>query len=575
MGLPTRNARSRPALFESLALWDYEASDPRESPDGGHDHLGGFARAVLNVRWATASVSVLLAGGDLAAGNITIIAAVAVVLAYTLYRTFVPLRYNGSPSHQAMLLAEGALFWSLVALTGFWSSPLVIASSSVLVVSGFAGGFKMALRIGAATAAGLTIVGWTTAEWTSTEMTEAIQGSTLLLLTGIIAGYGKRISGEARRNHSMALGRLSQLTDANTLLFNLHRLAQRLPKSLDRNEVLDASFTELRGLLEFDRALLLLIEETDHTWIVARQQGLGIEGVVDPSTLPSEARSCLSTWRTAIDNRLGPTNPGLHPESVSGLFAPLVARDRLIGVVLLESRAENRYTGRDRQTLNGLIQPMALAIDNARWFSRLRQATVDEERSRIARDLHDRVGQSLASLGFEIDRLLRYHQDGTDLGPDLAQLQRSVRAMTSEVRDALYDLRSDVAEKKDFDQTIGEFARRVAERSGLDIRLESEASTRLPLLQEREMWRIAQEALINVERHAEASTVTVRWRCDLRQAALEVADDGRGMTEKNAGRADSYGIVGMRERANSIGASLEIESEPGEGTTVRCYLNQT
>ncbi len=88
------------------------------------------------------------------------------------------------------------------------------------------------------------------------------------------------------------------------------------------------------------------------------------------------------------------------------------------------------------------------------------------------------------------------------------------------------------------------------------------------------MWRIAQEALINVERHADAKRVDITWRCDGSQAMLEVADNGRGFVIDSAGRLDSYGILGMRERASSIGASLQVSSAPQEGTTVRCFLTQ-
>ena len=86
------------------------------------------------------------------------------------------------------------------------------------------------------------------------------------------------------------------------------------------------------------------------------------------------------------------------------------------------------------------------------------------------------------------------------------------------------------------------------------------------------MWRIAQEALVNVERHAHARRVDVRWWCNGSAAALEVADDGSGFPEGKAGRLDSYGIIGMRERASSVGATLEIASAAGRGTVVRCVL---
>ena len=86
------------------------------------------------------------------------------------------------------------------------------------------------------------------------------------------------------------------------------------------------------------------------------------------------------------------------------------------------------------------------------------------------------------------------------------------------------------------------------------------------------MWRIAQEAVANVERHAQATRVSVQWRCDGVSALLVIADDGRGFPIGKAGRLDSYGMVGMRERADAIGGHLEFESTPGRGTTVRCRL---
>ena len=88
------------------------------------------------------------------------------------------------------------------------------------------------------------------------------------------------------------------------------------------------------------------------------------------------------------------------------------------------------------------------------------------------------------------------------------------------------------------------------------------------------MWRIAQEALVNVERHAEAPKARVTWRCNGKSAALEVLDNGKGFPVGKAGRLDSYGILGMKERASSIGATVEVASAEGRGTRVRCLLQQ-
>ena len=86
------------------------------------------------------------------------------------------------------------------------------------------------------------------------------------------------------------------------------------------------------------------------------------------------------------------------------------------------------------------------------------------------------------------------------------------------------------------------------------------------------MFRIAQEALANIEKHSEATQVTINWQCAGHAAMLDIADNGKGFPIGQVGRLDSYGIIGMRERAASIGATLQVESDPGVGTRVRCLL---
>ena len=86
------------------------------------------------------------------------------------------------------------------------------------------------------------------------------------------------------------------------------------------------------------------------------------------------------------------------------------------------------------------------------------------------------------------------------------------------------------------------------------------------------MWRVAQEAITNVERHSGASKVVIKWLCNGESALLDITDDGLGLPDGRAGRMDAYGILGMRERASSIGAQFEIGPADGGGTRVRCQL---
>ncbi len=391
----------------------------------------------------------------------------------------------------------------------------------------------------------------------------------------VVAGYARRISGEADRQHSLALNRLGRLTDANALLFSLHQVTQTLPASLDLDDVLDTSVTRLRGLFEFDFATILVLDDTDAAWQVVRRENLRLPSQLSQSDLPTPLRQALASGNvvTAPDLSID-GGPGLSPKASSGLYSVLAARGAVIGLLAVEHQAPNSYSNRDVELLRGFVEPVALAIDNARWFGRLRTVGADEERTRIARDLHDRIGQSLAYLAFELDRIVSNANRGEEVGPSLEHLRDDVRSVIREVRDTLYDLRTDVSDRQDMGATLEAYIARVRDRSRLEVELFCDRGARLPILQEREMWRIAQEALTNVERHAQATRARVLWRCNGVSAALEITDNGKGFPIGTAGRLDSYGILGMRERASSIGATLELSSQVGRGTRVRCSLIQ-
>jgi signal transduction histidine kinase len=394
-----------------------------------------------------------------------------------------------------------------------------------------------------------------------------------VLLVALVAGYARRISGEADQRQILALDRLGRLSDANALLFQLHQVTQTLPASLDLDEVLDTTMSQLRELFDFQSVALVLFDDTDRRWHTARREGGRPPSTMTQQELPPPlTRAVRLRSLVSEQNLLAGGGPGLNGSSGSGLYAVLPARGSMIGLLAIEHGDAHHFSSRDLELLTGFVEPAALAIDNARWFGRLRTVGADEERTRIARDLHDRIGQSLAYLAFELDRIVKTGATGGDTTASIDNLRNDVRGVIREVRDTLYDLRTDVTEAQSLSTTLEAFLERVKDRSGLVVRLRAHETGRLAILQERELWRIAQEAVANVERHARATQVTVSWRCDGRDGRLEIADDGIGFPVNNAGRLDSYGLLGMRERADSIGATLVVDSQPGHGTRVRCTL---
>ncbi|WCO69071.1 GAF domain-containing sensor histidine kinase [Iamia majanohamensis] len=539
------------------------------------DETAAFRPAILGVRGATTAVTVVLCSGAFADADWGVIAWAVVVLTYNIVRILQPVRIQDDTASLLRVLGEVAIHVLAVAATGYWSSPFVFSLLTAIMVAGFARGFGFAVRVGAGSVIAVALPYLLTEGATTEALRTSLQWTTLLLLVAAVAGYARHINVEADRQHSLALDRLGRLSDANTLLFALHRVAQSLPSSLDLDDVLDSTIRRVEDLFTYDVAAVLLLDETGGGWRTVRSEGSRIPSTWVDRSLPAPAAQAARTGRLVHEPDLARApGTGLGVESRCGLYAPLVGRERVIGLVAVEHTDADHFSGRDSDLLDGFVAPAALAIDNALWFSRLRTVGADEERTRIARDLHDRIGQSLAYLAFELDRIVKADGRGDPVGPALERLRADVRGVIGEVRDTLYDLRTDVSEQSDLPTTLRDYVERVEGRSRLDLRLDLKVEARLPLRQEREVFRIAQEALTNVERHSGAERCLVRWWCEESGALLEVRDDGRGFAAGKDGRLDSYGLLGMRERAASIGATLDVDTVEGVGTTIRCHVTE-
>jgi len=499
---------------------------------------------------------------------------VAFLVVYTLLRTVRPIDPTPSMRRMFEITLEAALVGLAVAATGYFESPIAFSLLTAVSVAGFGAGFGPALRLAAATTLAIGIPSVAEGAGFRDDIRLVAQWAVELFLVAIVAAYARRISGDADARQAQALDRMGRLADANELLFSLHQVAQQLPASLDLDEVLDSTIDRLRDLLEFDFGAILLFEPSDGSWSVARRYGARLPGALLPNDLPPPVqRAARGTAPVvAVTNLLRDRGPGLAHRASAGLYAALRARGATAGVLVVEREAPRSFTERDIEVLAGFVEPAALAIDNARWFARLRTVGADEERSRIARDLHDRIGQSLAYLAFELDRIVRKDERGDRISTDIAGLREDVRGVVTEVRDTLYDLRTDVSDERDVPSVLEEFAQRVRDRSGMEVRLRVDETARMPRPQERELWRIAQEAIVNAEKHSAGSRIEVFWLSDGREAIAEVRDNGHGMPIGSAGRMDSYGMLGMRERAGAIGAVLAVDSVPREGVTVRVSL---
>ena len=231
-----------------------------------------------------------------------------------------------------------------------------------------------------------------------------------------------------------------------------------------------------------------------------------------------------------------------------------------------------------RAQLSGDASVVALATTFNEMLDRLEQERRESarrallaqegERQRIARELHDEVGQTLTGVILQVEGLAAEIPD--DLRPQLEELRETVRHGAEEVRTIARRLRPDALEELGLSSALaalaGAFERQVRVRVERDLAQAVEVSPEEELV----IYRVAQEALTNVARHAEASRVRLELRAERDSIVLAVGDDGRGIPDD--ARDSAQGLRGMRERAMLVGAKLSIESQPGQGTVIRLAI---
>ncbi len=241
---------------------------------------------------------------------------------------------------------------------------------------------------------------------------------------------------------------------------------------------------------------------------------------------------------------------------------PLAARGREVGFVVLARPAP--FTDAERDAIMEALRPVELAFSNVLLLRDIARRAVREERTRLARDLHDEIGPSLASLGLALDLAVLEYATEPGLTRHLEDLRASVGTLVDDIRRTVTDLRAG-------DQaTLTERLRAIVadlppHSPRVSLSIDERRPPRPTLLDD--LVAIVSEALRNVVRHAGARSVAIEGFVDRGDGKLVVRDDGAGF-DTAAVFADRYGILGMEERAGRIGGSVQVESSPGVGTTV-------
>jgi nitrate/nitrite-specific signal transduction histidine kinase len=250
------------------------------------------------------------------------------------------------------------------------------------------------------------------------------------------------------------------------------------------------------------------------------------------------------------------------------VYVPLSTKGRNLGLFILGKHALIPCSPEELSLLSSIGQQIGVAMENARLYEQAEQTAITAERNRLARELHDAVTQTLFSANLIADVIPRIWKRNPEEGlQNLEELRQLTRGALAEMRTMLLEMRPESLERSDIKSLLTQladaFIGRVRVPVSLDIQGDCELTHEVKIV----FYRVAQEALNNIAKHSGARQVDLHLECQPGQLYLLIKDNGLGFDPASI-TPDHLGIAIMRERANSIGASLKIESQIGQGTTV-------
>jgi signal transduction histidine kinase len=278
--------------------------------------------------------------------------------------------------------------------------------------------------------------------------------------------------------------------------------------------------------------------------------------------------------RNVADHPRSAGFPANHPVMRSLLAVPVTCKSPFLGnIYLSEKTDQSAFTAGDEQTLERFAVQAAIAIDNAHLHAQAAEIATARERLRIAHEMHDGLAQVLGYVNTKVQAAKQYLRRGMsdEANTQLDELAVSARQAYGDVREAIVGLRTLPGSNRSLEEVLGEFLHQWKDQSGISTELMIDGDLRLHTSVELQVVRIIQESLTNVRKHARATNVRVDVHKRGDQLVVSVRDDGLGFNPETHTRGEfpKFGLTTMRERASSIRGSLEIESAPGAGTTVR------
>ena len=394
----------------------------------------------------------------------------------------------------------------------------------------------------------------------------------------------KRIISTADVNLASILGEHAALAIENARLYAAEQARQRelqtlldvneaASSSLHLEETLEAAITRLLTLVDAERIGVIIFDDAGEDYVFRKVYPPRFISESDWNYLMPISRQVIAQGESIY---FAPYSaPGVEAESVA--FLPIRARGKTFGVLGIVGRPNKPFLPQQLALFESVGSQMGVSVEHARLVEQAEETAVTQERNRLARELHDAVTQTLFSASLIADVLPRIWEKNQEQGyARLDELKELTRGALAEMRTLLLELRPATLVESSLSELLRQLTDAVVGRSRVPVELMMVGVERpLPPETKVALYRIAQESLNNIFKHAQANQIKVAVQFESETLNMTIQDDGIGFDQQEIGH-HSLGMGIMQERAEKIGATFTIETTIGSGTTihVRCPLEE-
>jgi signal transduction histidine kinase len=362
------------------------------------------------------------------------------------------------------------------------------------------------------------------------------------------------------------------------------RVSREIAAILDMDRLLAHIVEDIRAAFDYYIVSIFLLE-ADLDQLKLKAISGGAEGDLRSQGLTIPINNNSLNGRAVMENQAVVVNDvfrdsqyraiSLLPDTRSELIIPLRIGKQVIGTLDVQSKSPDEFLREDVLVIQSLGDQIAIAIENARLVEQSQELAVLEERTRLARELHDSVAQSLFSIDLSARAVSTYlKKNRAKADEELQLLRKTAHDALQEMRSLIFGLRPVSFKDTGLVEAIQNEISRLQQRGGSEIVLLEQGICPLTARIEHHLFRIVQETVRNALVHSKANKITVKIGCDDHWVQLSVWDDGKGFDIQQAldSRNKNYGLVGLYERVEMLHGELAIDSSPGKGSRIDVRL---